>query len=108
MTRLIDERAGLTMNTSDRVRPKSRYRAKTLKKQIVCDRIHDARHAGHVKLEGANAVFFCVARNFLDLLGREDLRMKDRIDIAPRIHRSPEDRQMIEIGLFQAAKENAD
>ena len=50
----------------------------------------------------------CVAGNFLDLLFGENLRVEDGIHIAAFIHRPAEGRQVLKIGILEAAQKNPD
>ncbi len=96
------------MHAGDGVGPERRDRPEAVQQDVVGDRLHDAGHAGHVELERADAELLGVAGNFLDLLLGEDLRMEDRIDVAALVHRLAERRQVIEIGIFEAAQKNPD
>ena len=87
VARAIDQRAGFAMNAGDRVRTERSDRAKAVQENVIGHRFDDARHPRHVELEGADAVLFGIAGNFLDLLLGENLRMKDRVDIAAFVHR---------------------
>ena len=104
----VDQRAGFAVNAGDRVGSERGDRPEAVQQHVVGHRLHDARHAGHVELERADAELLGVAGNFLDLLFGEDLRMEDRIDVAALVHRLAEGRQVVEIRIFEAAQKNSD
>ena len=78
VARGIDQRAGFAVDAGDRIGPERGDGAEAVQQHVVGDRLHDAGHARHVELERADAELLGVARDFLDLLFRENLRMKDR------------------------------
>ena len=108
LARAVDERAGLAMHAHDRVRSERRHRLEALEQDVVSHRFDDARHPGHVELERPDAEFLGVAGDFLDLLLGEDLRMEDGVDVAALVHRLLEPRQMVVVGVLQAAQKNPD
>src|SRR5262245_27375849 len=87
VTRPVDQRAGLAMNTRDGIRTERGYRAKAMQQNIIGHRFNDAWYAGHVELKGANAELLGIAGDFVDLRLGEYLRMENRIDIAALVHR---------------------
>ncbi len=108
VARRVDQRAGLAVHARDRVGTERGDLAEALQQDLVGDRLHDAGHARHVELERADAELLGVARQLGDLLLGEDLRMKHRVDVAALIHGAAERRQMVVVGVFEAAQEDAD
>ena len=108
VARRIDQRAGFAVDAGDRIGPERGDSAEAVQQHVVTDRLHDAGHARHVELERADAELLGVARDFLDLLFREDLRMEDRVDVAALVHRLAEGGEVVEVGILQAAQENPD
>src|SRR3981081_2619253 len=82
VARFFPQCAGLAMHAGDRIRTQRRDLPETLQQEIVAHGRDDARYSRHVELVGADTMLLGQARQLGELLPGENLRMKDRIDVA--------------------------